>query len=396
MPNKAYIVNDLGYGDSGKGSIVDFLTHKHSIKEVVRFSGGSQAAHNVITPNGKHHKFSQIGAGAFNGARTHLSQTMLVDPITLLDEIDKFDKGYIKDISVNPEAVIITPYHVLANKLRESERKANKHGTCGMGIGETRKDCLDGVCLKVKDLFGPYSNRLKEIQDKKETELGRRFHSINASHIIEFYEEFIGKVKIAELNLNQNLVFEGAQGFLLDETYGFHPYNTWTDVSYNNALEQLKGFDGEIVKLGLIRSYMTRHGAGPFVTESKSLNRPENHNKHNPWQDGWRVGYLDLVAIKYAIDQSGGIDGLVISHLDMLEDYNSVCVGYTNISEESYSGGNINFRGVNDNLTKELFEVVPVYQAIRKDEFIDFVEDFLGVKAKILSYGPTREDKIEV
>lgn len=402
--NTALIVNDLVYGDAGKGTMVDYFTSQSDFKQVVRFSGGSQAAHNVITNDGRHHKFSQLGAGSFNGAKTHISKGMLVDPIMFLDEVDIFNrknkgKEVLNDITIDENCIVITPYQVRANRINENFRAAfgGRHGSCGMGIGETRKDYFKGLFVSVKDIINDnFEGKLKEIKDSKAKEISSsEWDKIPFENICSIYREFSSKIKVSKLDINKNLVFEGAQGFLLDETYGFHPHNTWTDVSFSNALEDLKGFNGNIKKIGVIRSYMTRHGDGPLVTEDKSLVREEKHNKINAWQGGWRLGHLDLVAIRYAIEYGRGIDELIITHFDKIEKVNKVCIDYTGIDKEFYENGRIKFQGITDSLSKNLFKTSPIYEEVKKDNFIDFIEKFLDVKVKIVSNGPTLNDKIE-
>ena len=151
---KHAIVVDLGYGDAGKGSTVDWLCSPgraersraaSRIRAVVRFNGGAQAGHNVVTPDGRHHTFAQFGAGTFHGVPTHLSRFMLVEPFALAAEAAHLAELGIGNpfalLSADSRALITTPYHRAANRVRESARDRTpgsaRHGTCGMGIGET-------------------------------------------------------------------------------------------------------------------------------------------------------------------------------------------------------------------------------------------------------------------
>src|SRR5215831_1774195 len=152
MGQHAIIVVDLGYGDAGKGGIVDWLCHRAArvaaggpVHTVVRFNGGAQAAHNVVTPDGRHHTFAQFGSGTFTpGVRTHLSRFMLVDPLALAAEAGHLASAGIPDplggLTVDRAALLTTPYHRAANRAREVARvAAARHGSCGMGIGETAR-----------------------------------------------------------------------------------------------------------------------------------------------------------------------------------------------------------------------------------------------------------------
>lgn len=375
----------LGYGDEGKGSVVDFLARCYKINKVIRFSGGSQCYHNVIDPiTKKHHGFSQFSSGSFYGAETYLSRYVLVDPIALLNELDILGKDYTNLIHVDPDASVITPFHTLLNQVKAIT--SNSHNTCGVGIGETRKDELCGRGLKIRDLkSSDIVSKLIEIKNYKQKEIKNisniEFHyDYILRTALEKYQEFISKIDISNSNLDGDLIFEGAQGVLLDEKYGAEGFNTWTDVTFNNALKLLKenNYQEKIIKLGTIRFYMTRHGNGPFVTEDKRVRFSESHNSYNGWQGNFRQGYLDLSAMEYSIKCSGGIDGLVINHLDYLPNKFEVCVRRMDTSDRTPFYG------------------YPIYKTIKKEDFITFVEDFLQVKVVLKSFGPTWKDKEEV
>ncbi|TDB72357.1 adenylosuccinate synthetase, partial [Actinomadura sp. KC216] len=151
------IVVDLGFGDAGKGTVVDHLCStrpaflggrpprppgERGVATVVRFNGGAQAAHNVVLDDGRHHTFAQFGSGTFTpGVRTHLSRFMLVDPLALAAEADHLRALGVADaldrLTADRDALLTTPYHRAANRARETARGAARHGSCGMGIGET-------------------------------------------------------------------------------------------------------------------------------------------------------------------------------------------------------------------------------------------------------------------
>ncbi|MGC5031423.1 adenylosuccinate synthetase, partial [Micromonospora sp. DT229] len=134
------IVVDLGYGDAGKGTVVDWLCATRPVQMVVRFNGGAQAAHNVVLPDGRHHTFAQFGAGTFHpGVWTHLSRHVVVDPLALAAEADHLAELGVPDaldrLTVDGEALLATPYHRAANRARELSRGADRHGSCGLGVG---------------------------------------------------------------------------------------------------------------------------------------------------------------------------------------------------------------------------------------------------------------------
>jgi adenylosuccinate synthase len=133
----------------------------------------------------------------------------------------------------------------------------------------------------------------------------------------------VGPGYLAErLQQSGDVLFEGAQGVLLDESYGFYPHVTWTDTTTRNALALLEeaGYQGRIRRLGVLRTYATRHGAGPFVTEDSALHQRlrEVHNTAYEWAGALRFGHFDVVATRYALEATGGVDALAITHLDDL------------------------------------------------------------------------------
>src|SRR5215213_5251193 len=145
----AFLTVDLGFGDAGKGSIVDFLTHEHAAHTVVRYNGGAQAAHRVVTAgaNPREHVFAHFGSGTLAGAATHLSRFMLLDPLAMLAEEQHLRELGVDDAfertTIDEQALVLTPFQRAVNRLRELARGDARHGSCGMGIGETMVDYLE-------------------------------------------------------------------------------------------------------------------------------------------------------------------------------------------------------------------------------------------------------------
>ncbi len=165
--NQVFLTVDLGYGDGGKGTIVDYLTRAHDAHTVVRYNGGAQAGHRVVTTDGRDHVFAQWGSGTLAGAATHLGPWMLVDPLAMVPEADHLRSLGVADvwerITLDRRALIITPYQRAANRLQELARGAGRHGSCGMGIGETVLDALnhEAFALRAGDLRTPDVLRAK-------------------------------------------------------------------------------------------------------------------------------------------------------------------------------------------------------------------------------------------
>ncbi len=326
-----FVVAGLGFGDEGKGSIVDFLAGQYNAHTVIRYNGGAQAAHNVIDSDGKHHTFAQFGSGTFVGARTHLSEYMLVNPIALESEEKHLRSLGIEDayerLTIDVQALVTTPYHVAANRIEELLRGANRHGTCGMGIGETMslgmnlrfgllgnksftKTRLTGIANFYRGKYSwliedSYTSARKALK----TELDVIFDPNLVDQLVETYQAISKKVQGVELDYfstllseNKTLIFEGAQGILLDEKYGMDPHTTWSNTTFGNANVLLSGSSRDINYIGVTRAYMTRHGEGPFPTEDSTLNLKEDHNPDTGWQGKMRLGHLDLPALRYALD----------------------------------------------------------------------------------------------
>ncbi|MGW0251775.1 adenylosuccinate synthetase [Nocardia goodfellowii] len=339
MYGQHIIVVDLGFGDAGKGATVDWLCAPEAglgVTAVVRFNGGAQAAHNVIA-DGKHHAFAQFGAGTFSGVPTLLSRHMLVEPIALAGEARQLAALGVPDplslLRVDGRALLTTPIHIAANRAREDARGSSRHGSCGRGIGETASYALEYDAPTVADCLRPKALRQKldllaAHYDPLIAPSEHRYDPIR--DLVEMYREFAAAVSIvddgelARLARRGRLIFEGAQGVLLDEWRGFHPHTTWSTVEPRNARAMLAGIGATAYTLGVTRSYLTRHGAGPFPTEDPSLDIPEAHNAFGPYQGDFRIGHLDLTLLRYAIAACDGIDGLAVTHLDRRTPYAAI------------------------------------------------------------------------
>lgn len=347
--SKAYIVVDLGFGDAGKGTTVDALSRLHPEATVVRFNGGAQALHHVVDGE-RVHGFAQFGSGSFVPTiRTHLSRFMLVNPLNMLPEAAHLRSLGVTDIyertTVDRRAQIVTPYHRSLNRLRELSRGKARHGSCGQGIGEAVSDRLDrGDEVPLMDDFSRpallidklartrevCARAAYELELPDETAVGRELAGLEVSPLDVFGAYARVPVNFArDEDLAGDLIFEGAQGVLLDEKHGFSPYVTWSRTTDVNARTLLidADYQGEIQCLGVIRSYMTRHGPGPFETEvtngrswreAELLELLEEHNAHGDWMGAWRVGWLDVPVLNYAIEGCELINGLVMTHVDRI------------------------------------------------------------------------------
>ncbi len=365
----AFLTVDLGFGDAGKGSVVDYLTRSFDAHTVIRFNGGAQAGHRVVTDEiaPREHVFAQFGSGTLAGAATHLSRFMLLEPLAMMAEEQHLQALGVTDAfertTVANRALVITPFQRAVNRLRELARGDSRHGSCGMGIGETMSDALanEEQALLAGDLanrdrlyarlsFLQAINRAKiepllaslPITTAVADELAWLTGSDWADWLLDAYAGYAQRVRIASgeklmgeiLRQPGSVVFEAAQGVLLDEWHGFHPYTTWSTTTLANADRLLAeaGYAGMTTRIGITRAYATRHGPGPFVSEDAQLTQtlPDDANTFGPWQRDFRVGWPDAVMLRYARDVAGPLDLLAVTCLDRLASLPALkmCAGY--------------------------------------------------------------------
>jgi adenylosuccinate synthase len=413
VSDQHYIVVDLGFGDAGKGTVVDWLCARGDagpVHAVVRFNGGAQAGHNVVTADGRHHTFAQFGSGTFTpGVRTHLSRFMLVDPLALAAEAARLASAGVRDalgrLTVDAGALLTTPYHAAANRARELARGRDRHGSCGMGIGETARYALDhpadapraGDCLDPPTLV----TKLRTLRDRLAIQAGT-LDAPPVADVCRAYRAFAERVALTDAAFLGRLLregpvaFEGAQGVLLDEWHGFHPYTTWSTTTFANAETLLAEAGRTATRIGVVRCYQTRHGPGPFVTEDRSVELPEPHNAAGAWQGEFRAGHLDAVALRYALEAAGGADVLALTHLDTAARHPElrVCRGY-DVDGEKVTRLDVRPAGdlaAQEALTRRLLRARPVYDDAGGDWPQAVAED-LGVPVFLASHGPRALDK---
>lgn len=425
MEQTAYIVTGLAFGDEGKGGTVDFLAATNPGATVIRHNGGAQAGHNVISGDGRHHTFAQWGSGTFHGCRTFLSRFMSIHPTAMLKEAEILDyKGVhapFSRLDISREAQVITPLHQTMNRARELARGENRHGTCGMGYGESVSMSYSHpeATVRVADLYRPDILRNKLELQKGIAEdfassmgLGVRFE---VDDYLNRLRDFIPRINLVDdesylrglVSSGKPMIFEGAQGVLLDKWHGFHPHTTWSNTTHENALTLLKGvgFSGVVHRIGCLRTYLTRHGEGPFPSQA-SLNNPEHHNSPAGWQGQFRQGHFDPYMANYALEVCGGVDSISLSHLDRIqkewtyvEDYGSEFRGLT------YAPTPTDDTLCQDHLLPILQTARPVLKTMRTTgEFLDpygvvaKVNDLLGGSSPVglVSFGPRSTDKINL
>jgi len=424
---KAFIVVDLGFGDAGKGLVTDYLVRRHAARLVVRFNGGAQAGHNVVTDDGRHHTFSQFGSGSFvPGVRTHLSRDVVVHPTALGIEAQILaqsgESEVLKRLSVNPNCRVTTPFQQAHGRLLELERGSTRHGSCGVGVGETVSDSLANPdeIIRFGDLVQPSERMRQRLVAQREAKLAHwRDRRLTSEQITEFalladasvVERWLAAARaiaaqvtllddVDALSATGNVVFEGAQGVLLDEDYGFHPFTTYSRCTPRRARALLSesAFAGKAECIGVLRSYAVRHGPGPFPSECAEFSRltPEPHNQLGPWQGAVRKGYFDLPLVRYALAASASIDALCVTHLDTLSafDAHRWCEHYLNV-ELTPLPQNLREQAA---LTEKLFAARPHYAPIgagprvSADEFCAALAEQARLPVAYAASGPRARD----
>jgi adenylosuccinate synthase len=313
------VVIGVGYGDEGKGSTTNYLSNSDTT--VIRFNGGAQAGHTVVN-NGLRHVFSHFGSGTLKGAKTHLSKYFVCEPGGFGVELQRLKSlGCNPEVSVDPNCYITTPYDIFINREIEKKRGNNKHGSVGVGFGETiERNTNPMYRLCMGDLYNEdiVYHTLNIIVDYwfpsrcKELGISIKNNPITSDSIInqfttDLYVNFLENINTIQdderiINSTDNIVFEGAQGLMLDPEYGRMPYCTRSNCGLKN-ISALIG-DKPVDLYYVSRPYTTRHGAGPLLFEE---NIPDfvidNTNIHNDYQDGLRYAPLNLDIIHEIINK---------------------------------------------------------------------------------------------
>lgn len=332
---KISVVIGAGFGDEGKGKVTNFLAKQSPKSLVIRFNGGQQAGHTVVE-NGVRHVFSSFGSGTLVGAPTFISKYCTIFPPAILMEYTELvKKGVSPEIYVDPLAMVTTPFDIALNRYEEG---LYGHGSCGSGFGKTveRHETLEhSHRIFAKDLSHPWI--LKQKLEMLSQKIGNSYQDLDISDYLEKCREVSYLIKlipfynmISSQGFN-NLVFEGAQGILLDREHGIFPHVTRSSTTSKNVLKMLSSFDVKsAININyLTRCYATRHGNGPLAGEGFEINLTNNENETNitnAWQGKFRVAPLSLDLLKYAIMSDFCYHGkqevspqVIISHLDQLE-----------------------------------------------------------------------------
>jgi adenylosuccinate synthase len=420
---KSVVVVGAQWGDEGKGKVVDYLAG--SFDYIVRVAGGHNAGHTVIIGKDKH-VLQLIPCGILR-PKQHavIGMGVVVDPVALVKEIDMLARSGVDvtgRLHISNRAHLIFPYHRELDKAAESARGANKIGTTSRGIGPAYEDKMARRGLRMCDLLEPALFRDKAarvVAEKNRLAKGAYGADIDFSHEVEETLKLGEKIRgyicdSAELvnkalDAGKSVLFEGAQGTMLDIDHGTYPYVTSSSATSGGATTGA-GVPPTKIKhvLGISKAYTTRVGGGPFPTEMPDLEAQEVRERGKEFGAVTgrprRCGWLDLEVLRYA-KMINGIDSLVITKLDVFDTQREiqVCTGY------KYKGTRIHEMPA---LAEEYEHVVPEYKTLPgwcqptygvKDaghlpkaalDYVRFISDFLQVEIGMISTGPERDATI--
>lgn len=413
----------LQWGDEGKGKIVDVLTSKYDI--IARFQGGPNAGH-TLEFDGQKHVLHTIPSGIFHDDSVNLvGNGVVIDPVIFKKELDNLAKhniDYKSKLVISRKAHLILPTHRLLDAASEASKGKAKIGSTLKGIGPTYMDKTGRNGLRVGDLeMADWKEKYRSLADKHEKMI--KFYDVDVQYnLAELEKEFCNAVEsLKELTFidseeymqqaikgGKTILAEGAQGSLLDIDFGTYPFVTSSNTTAAGACTGLGVAPRQIGEAyGIFKAYTTRVGSGPFPTElfdevGETMGRVGNEFGATTGRKR-RCGWLDLVALKYAV-QVNGITQLIMMKGDVLSGFDTlkVCTAYKykgekithlpyNIEAENIEPIYTEVPGWKEDLTK-----MTSAESLPKEfnDYVDYLEKELEVPIKMVSVGPDRKQTI--
>lgn len=418
------IVVGTQWGDEGKGKIVDILAG--SARHVVRSQGGNNAGHTIVIHQ-KEYKLHLIPTGILHPeTRCYIGAGCVIDPEVLVQEIDSLESMGIevkKRLSISPHAHVILPHHRLLDRLQENASGEAKIGTTGRGIGPCYADKAKRVGLRMAELCD--EEALPEALRRVIAEKNREISSLFNAPPLDFETVFTGLNKSGKLlspylapvdrmlhdaeKRGEAILFEGAQGAMLDISFGSYPFVTSSGTLPASLIAGAGiGIPKEMLVLGVVKAYTTRVGSGPFPTEDKSAFPEAKTIREVGTTTGRerRTGWFDAVSVRQAIRQ-GGIETLAITKIDILDSFDEIkiCIGYSlngeQLTEVPVLEGDLS-------KAKPIYETLPGWkkttvgvttledlpEAARR--YLTRLEQLLKVPFSYISTGPERSQVIDL
>lgn len=410
------------WGDEGKGKITDLLGQEAQV--VVRYQGGNNAGH-TIKFDGKEYALHLIPSGVFNkNTKVIIAGGVVVNPKVLLKEIAMLkENGFtVENLHISDRAQVIMPYHEELDALQEEKKGDDKVGTTKKGIGPCYADKINRVGIRICDLLNEdeFSRKLKiNLKDKNEIFKLNGYKEFTFEELFDQYNEIANQIKTYvtdtalllddEINKGSKIVFEGAQGVMLDIEHGTFPYVTSSSPT-STSIPINAGIASRYINncLGIMKAYTSRVGEGPFPTllNDEIGDRIREVGREYGTTTGRRreVGWLDLMQMKYSVRISG-FTQLSIMLLDVLTGLKEVkvCTGYILDGQEIKSIPPIEsdyarvepvyttLAGWDEDITN-----ISNYDDLPKNAkaYINFIEEFLNIEISVVSVGPDRAQTI--
>lgn len=408
------------WGDEGKGKITDFLAEKADV--IARYQGGNNAGHTIKFDN-KTYKLQLIPSGIFNEEKLSvIGNGVVIDPKWLVGEITRLKETGVscKGLRISNRAHVVLPYHLKLDELEELRRGENKIGTTKKGIGPAYVDKYKRCGIRIADLLDAdlFSRKLKQNLAEK-NEIFEKIYEEKGFSVAEIFDEYFeyGKIlaeyvtdtsKVLEdaKNNKQNILFEGAQGVMLDIDHGTYPYVTSSNPSAG-GITIGNGFvptDGLKV-LGICKAYTSRVGDGPFPTELFDSIGDRIRDIGNEYgtvtKRPRRIGWFDTVVMRHSARVSG-ITNLSVNCLDVLSGLKEIkiCTSY------DYNGEILTEYPANENIIKDckpIYETLPGFEEDitgvtsleelpdNAKNYLNKIEELVGVKISVFSTGPDRK-----
>ena len=419
--SETLVVVGSQWGDEGKGKITDYFATRADM--VVRYQGGNNAGHTVVF-DGNKYSLQSIPSGIFNPKTVNvMGNGMVVNPVSVCAELDKLHDRGITDyqLFISNRAAMVMPWHPMLDGAYEKGKGDKMIGTTKKGIGPAYADKYSRVGLRMGDLLEPdyFRERLEAALDVKNRELEMLgLEKFDADQVYEQYMELAKRlgpiicdtsdlINRALLEDDKRILFEGAQGQMLCIEHGTYPFVTSSSPSAA-SVPVGAGIAPKWIRnvVGVAKAYCTRVGAGPFPTELFDETGDKictlGHEFGSVTGRKRRCGWIDLVALKYAI-MVDGVTKLIMMKSDVLDTFETIkaCVAYRHNGEEiDYFPFDVN-EGV-----EPIYVELPGWQTDMtsmqsEDEFpeefnayLSFLEEQLGVPIKIVSVGPDRAQTI--
>ncbi len=416
---KVDVLLGLQWGDEGKGKVVDVLTPNYDV--VARFQGGPNAGH-TLEFNGGKYILRSIPSGIFQGDKVNvIGNGVVLDPLLFKQEAEGLAASghdLTKKLWISKKAHLILPTHRMLDAAYEAAKGAGKIGTTGKGIGPTYTDKVGRNGVRVGDLLGDFDTVYRQAKARHEDILKSLHYEYDIRELeIQWFEgiEYLKQFKLVDsehavntmLKEGKSILAEGAQGTMLDIDFGSYPFVTSSNTICAGCCTGLGVAPRNIGEVyGIFKAYCTRVGSGPFPTELQDETGDKmceiGHEFGSVTGRRRRCGWIDLVALKYAI-MLNGVTKLIMMKSDVLDSFETIkaCIGYNVKGKETAEFP----YEVND-------DILPVYVELpgwqtdmtkmkSEDEFpeefnayLSFLEDELEVPIKIVSVGPDREQTI--